>query len=699
MSPFDRLHAAVQYHVVNSLGWASLRPIQEASIPPIMDGRSILLLAPTAGGKTEAAVIPILSKMLSEEWHHLSVLYVCPIKALLNNLEPRIQQYCSLLGRRAALWHGDISDSQRRRILKDPPDILLTTPESLEAMLISTRCDHEVLFGGLRAIIIDELHAFAGDDRGWHLMAVLERLGRLAGRDLQRVGLSATVGNPEELATWLVGAERPAAQVVKVEGVSSQAPEVVIDYVGSLENAALVISRMHHGEKRLVFCDSRARVELLAASLRQLEVETYVSHGSLGLDERRRAEAAFAAGTNCVIVATSTLELGLDVGDLDRVIQIDAPRTVSSFLQRMGRTGRRAGSRRNCLFLATDPDAVLRAAGLLRLWQQGFVEPAVSPLHPWHLFAQQVMALVLQEGGLARSEWHDWLHCMSAFHAMPPEAVATILGFMIESEVLFEDEGLLGFGKRGEQLFGRQHFMDLVSAFTAPPLFVIRHGRTELGQVHPSSFQEREGRPPTLLLGGRSWVILEIDWNARIAWVEPTKEGGKSRWEGSSLALHAPLCRSIRAVLAGDHVEEWLSNRARELFAKVQSDHDWCREGETAIVRDVRGRVRWWTFAGMLANRMLANGLEAQGLPVRSLDNYSISFRDADPEAVRAALSNLSPDSLTPNVPEKAIDELKFSAALPPTIAQHVLGERWSDLNSAQVAQGEPSRVIYHATK
>ncbi len=154
---FDRLHPSIQHHVVNSIGWRELRPLQQEAVDPILDGNSCLLIAPTAGGKTEAAVLPILSRMLSESWQGLSVLYVCPIRALLNNLEERLALYCSLVGRRCGLWHGDIGQAARSAILREPPDLLLTTPESLEAILISRRTDRSFFFGSLRAVIIDEV--------------------------------------------------------------------------------------------------------------------------------------------------------------------------------------------------------------------------------------------------------------------------------------------------------------------------------------------------------------------------------------------------------------------------------------------------------------------------------------------------------------------------------------------------------------
>lgn len=325
------------------------------------------------------------------------MLYLAPLKALLNNLVHRVDSYAQWLGRRAALWHGDTPESVRRRIRTDSPDFLLTTPESLEAMLISVKTDHAHMLGGVRAVVVDEVHAFAGDDRGWHLLAVLERLERLAYHRIQRVGLSATVGNPDTLLTWLQGAspaERPGRVVAPDVTLPTTADaanttelprppgQVELDYVGSLANAAKVISALHRGEKRLVFCDSRKQVEELGAALRARDVTVFLSHASLSTDERARSEQAFAEARDCVIVSTSTLELGIDVGDLDRVIQIDSPGSVASFLQRIGRTGRRAGTSRNCLFLATRPDMLLQAAGLLSLWARGWVEPVTPPPSP-----------------------------------------------------------------------------------------------------------------------------------------------------------------------------------------------------------------------------------------------------------------------------------------------------------------------------
>ena len=188
--------------------------MQSLSIEALLAGANLVILAPTAGGKTESAFFPLISQMLTEEWDGLSVLYVSPIRALLNNQEERLQKYFDLVGRRAACWHGDTTRATAKHVA-DPPDCLLTTPESLEAILVSSKIDHRQFFKNVRAVVIDELHAFAGDDRGWHLLSVFSRIHRLAGRDLQRIGLSATVGNPAEMLAWLSSGSKRQRQVCR----------------------------------------------------------------------------------------------------------------------------------------------------------------------------------------------------------------------------------------------------------------------------------------------------------------------------------------------------------------------------------------------------------------------------------------------------------------------------------------------------
>ncbi|HXR72812.1 DEAD/DEAH box helicase [Actinocrinis sp.] len=702
---FASLQPALTHHIVNTLGWRSLRPLQAAAIGPLLAGEDAVLVAPTAGGKTEAAMFPLLTAMDNGRWRGVSVLYLCPIKALLNNLEPRLTGYTGWLGRTVALWHGDVGAGPRRAALREPPDVLLTTPESLEAILVSANIDHRSLLGAVRAVVVDEVHAFAGDDRGWHLLALLERLSQVTARPIQRIGLSATVGNPAELLTWLQGSgagKRPghviAPDLAKPEAASAAradpaaaaplpppAGDIELDYVGSLENAATVIAALHKGDKRLVFCDSRRQVEQLGEALRARGVTAFLSHASLSAEERRRSELAFAEARDCVIVATSTLELGIDVGDLDRVIQIDSPTTVASFLQRLGRTGRRPDTTRNCLFLTTDEGALLRASGLLLLWGSGWVEPVTAPLTPTHLVAQQLLALCLQDGKVGDQLWPE------AWNGLPPfdHSAEPIVRYLRERGFVDEDGGMLFIGPQAEKHFGRRHFMELTASFTAAPQFTVFAGRSEIGSAEPALLTEQTDQPRRLLLAGRSWQVTHIDWARRRCYVEPVDGGGRAKWNSTgSAGLSFALVRAMRDAAAGDTPPVRLTRRATSALATLREPlADVAPTDGNVITRDGT-EVWWWTWAGYRANLTLAASFSAVSsvidhrarptdLRIRLRPDIAASeWNAARAAAIAAGLKRPAADP-------RAVEGLKFSAALPKATAHEVASARLADVESA----------------
>lgn len=698
MSNFDLLHPALQHHIVNSLAWRELRPFQDAVIPSILEGQHLIVLAPTAGGKTEAAFFPVVSRMLSESWTGLSVLYLCPIKALLNNLDVRLQQYCTLLGRRSGHWHGDVKSSARKAILREPPDCLLTTPESLEVMMISTKVDAHSLFSNLRVVIVDEIHAFAGDDRGWHLLSLLERISKLANRELQRIGLSATVGNPETLSDWLAGSCKGARDVFLPSVPSDRQADVQLDFVGSLHNAAEVISRMHRGKKRLVFVDSRSRAEQLASILHRLQVTAFVTHSSLSHEQRHQAEEAFSTREDCVIVATSVLELGVDIGNLDHVIQIDSPTTVSSFLQRMGRTGRRGGTLRNCLFLATRDESLIQAAGLIDLWADGYVEPIEPPPLPLHVLAQQLMALTLQEGGIGRTDWFNWIRGVAGFAAIPVPYIEQLIDFMLQEEIIWEEAGILAMGREGENTYGRRNFMELFSVFMSPPLFSIKHGRNELGYVDEITFLNKQDGGHVLLLGGRAWKVNHIDWPRRIAYVEATEAAGRSRWNGEGQGIGIRLARAIRRILASSSTSPRWSRRAAGQLKGLRHEYTWLDSRSTVVLQGGGGECEWWTFGGIRANASLARELGREMHSTVRHNSFKLTFESSvnmrDLEQALDAVRSREVNEMKPAVDEAAIEGLKFSACLPHGLATHMLECRLQDAEGTLQVVEEQTRFV-----
>jgi len=290
MSAFDRLHPHLRHGIVHDLGWRALRPVQELAIDAVLDGCNVVVLAPTAGGKTEAALFPTLSRILTEASAPVSALYLCPIRALLNNQEGRVQAYARMVGLDAFKWHGDVGDAPKTRFRAAPTHLLMTTPESVEVMLMSPRTDARALFAGLQLVIIDEVHAFAGDDRGAHLAAVLERLTVFCGRDLQRVGLSATVGNPAVIGQWLQGSsKRPFRLVDPARGGAKPARALRVEFGDELQLAS-GIAGVARGKKSLVFVESRARAERVGQDLAGRGFDVFVHHSAVSRADRALPE-------------------------------------------------------------------------------------------------------------------------------------------------------------------------------------------------------------------------------------------------------------------------------------------------------------------------------------------------------------------------------------------------------------------------
>ena len=670
---FDRLSPALQYQIVNGLGWKGLRPVQERAVHTILDGHNCVILAPTAGGKTEAAFFPLLSMLDQEDLRPTSVLYIAPIRALLNNQEPRLERLAGMLGRRATKWHGDVGASARRRFIREPADILAITPESVEAMLMSTRTPGKELLSRVRAVVIDEVHAFASDDRGAHLVALLERIARLSAYDIQRIGLSATVGDPETICDWLSGSSARPRTVVDPGG-DPKPEQLALDFVGSLENAALLIDKLHPNTRRLVFVDSRRRVEQLGDLLQRRQTNVYVSHSSLAVSERQAAERAFEEGHNCVIVATSALELGIDVGDLDHVLQLDAPSTVSSFLQRMGRTGRRPNTVANCTFLATSDDAVLQAAALLRLHSAGYVEPTEPTRWAPHILAHQLLALALQQNGVAQADWWDWLDGCAAFTELDRTTRQSVCDHMLSEQILVEADSRLILGPRGERLYGARNFFELFAVFSVPPVLKVMYGRQEIGTIDAWFAQQRTEGPLCFVLANRRWRLTTVNWKRATCQVEPAERGAPPRWMGQPKLLSQALCRSMHAVLTDEGVDPAWSRRAAAVMERLREEHAFLHDEPTPVVAEPGG-LRWWTHGGGRANALLALLLEVElGERVRA-NNVSVVFSDGAGKSevgVRRAIAALGKEGAVSwevaegLVPEKGLGRLsKFGACLP----------------------------------
>jgi ATP-dependent Lhr-like helicase len=329
--------------------------------------------------------------------------------------------------------------------------------------------------------------------------------------------------------------------------------------------------------------------------------------------------------------------------------------------------------------LATSTEALIIGLGIGRLWREGFVEQVQPPPSPFHIFAQQVMALALQEGGIARGDWAWWLG--DVLTAADHQIEEAIIAHMLANDLLVEDGRVLGFGPQGEAKFGRKHFQELMAAFTTPLLLNVRYGHTDLGSVGPSSLTAQRGSAPVILLGGRSWRVLAVDWTRRTIRVEPVKEVGRSRWFGSSRALHSALARSVEQVLSTGDGGITLSTRASTALDEMRHEMPYF-DGQTLPVVCATDNLRLWTFAGGRANAMLASALRSAGASSRVVDNFGITFGATDEKQIVAALDRIAVEDCEPLVDRRMLSELKFGICLPHRMAEDVLRARLSDFDA-----------------
>ena len=499
---------------------------------------------------------------------------------------------------------------------------------------MSARVPEAQIFAGLRAVIIDEVHAFAADDRGAHLASVLERLTRFCGNDVQRIGLSATVGNPEEILRWLQGRSKREAAIVSPPKPKTS-PDVKLDYVATLENSATAIRQLHPGKKRLVFVDSRKGVEDLGNVLRRDGVSTFLIHGSLAASERKDSERAFRDESDCVIVSTSALELGIDIGDLDYVLQINSPSSVASFLQRMGRTGRRAGTTSNCTFLAVKDDAVLQAAAILQLQQDGFVESVRPSRRAFHIMAHQILALSIQRDGIGRTDWPAWLEGATPFADITAAERDAIVAHMIEKEILLDTQGKLSLGPVGEKLYGRRNFAELYAVFSTPRFISVLWDKQDVGTVDAEFLGtlDSDTKRSAFSLAGRPWEIVHTDWSKGICTVKPADYAPSARWSGSPAFLSYELCQAMRRLLVSDEVSPAWSSRAREVVRGSRAEYNFLRDEPAPMVTE-EGRIIWWTFAGGRANVLLSKMIEAELGGKCVVNDKSITCKDEAGESV-----------------------------------------------------------------
>ncbi len=549
MTVFTDLHPTLQELLLTGLGWDDLRPVQVETYLSVSGGADTLVLAPTAGGKTESAFFPVIDGILKNPSDHLSAVYISPLKALINDQLDRILFICARTGLGAAVQHGDISARDRFDFSgPEHVDILLTTPESLEVLLSDSRTREA--FKEVRYIIIDEIHAFMESDRGVHLRCLMDRLDMLGTQHITRIGLSATVGNPEELLAWFSGSDR-AKHLVSIPSPPAK-KQFMFVVEPEFSRQVHEIARSISGKKALVFTDSRSLAEKLVIPLHDELPSVFLHHSSVSPEDREAAELSFEQDGGTCVICTSTMELGMDIGELDLVVQYGAPRSVSSFLQRLGRTGRR-GKPARMTFIVTNACDLLTAVSVIEAAMNHSVESLKAPSCPYHVLIQQLFLLLKGRAGMSLRSIIDSLRALTPFNELSVSHFSAILEYLVAENYLTCSGDLYLAGTKAEMELGRSNWLSLISVIRdAGGFLAVLPDGTVIGTLDPRFVAGDPGK--TFSFTGKTWRLLHRDDAHKRVLIEPAFAKGDVKrpfWSGGDGGSYASslVCQSVAAVL------------------------------------------------------------------------------------------------------------------------------------------------------
>ncbi len=627
---FERFPDFIREYIY-SHSWDSLRGVQIAAAQSIFGSENHLLLtSSTASGKTEAAFFPILSLLYEAPPSSIGVLYIAPLKSLINDQFERMQDVLDESGVEVTHWHGDVAASHKKRLLSKPQGILQITPESLESMLINRSNDIPRLFGDLRFVVIDEIHTLIGSDRGNQIICQLSRIAHLIGYHPRRIGLSATIGETEIAAAWLASDTQIAVDVPKfpkekihwrlgLEHFYIQNPDVAQPsdiekkYFKERENAASLLLGNDNSQdaenektsaksspsasagqlnldpgyeyayecvrdkKAIVFSNSREETEYICATMRQIaqkrgedDSHILIHHGNLSASLREEAEMRMRDDTERVVTcATVTMELGIDIGQLERVVQIEAPNSVSSLLQRLGRSGRR-GQVSEMMMVFREEEALpntplpqlipwelLRAIAIIQLYiEERFIEPPSRKQMPLSLLFHQTLSVLCSSGELSPKRLCEKVLSLPPFENVSREDYRELVASMLNNEFLemTEEKGLI-VGLAGERLLRSFKFY---AVFKDSEDFTVREGSDEIGTITtPPPVGDR------FALAGRVWEVEELDISHKLIYVHRVDGKMEIAWPGDFGEIHTKILRRMKKVLEEDTIYPYLKENAQ----------------------------------------------------------------------------------------------------------------------------------------
>jgi ATP-dependent Lhr-like helicase len=760
---FDLLHRGVQ-EAIWKMAWGELRPIQAEAIRRIFGDRNHLIIsAQTAGGKTEAAFLPIISILATDPKPSIQALYVGPLKALINDQFGRLEHLCTALNIPVHRWHGDVAAGRKNELRKSPAGILLITPESLESNFINYGSQIPRIYRHLQFIVIDELHSFLDNVRGVHLRSLLTRLSVTIDFKPRIIGLSATLADTD-FARQFVCAEAPERVDVVTDPTSSRELRMGVKaYLKrpAAANDTLVEPRLRPGEilqiiqrlttadllrkhplrkenapelaalksqdgitpeddldeiaddilghftksTNLIFVNAKATIEILADKLSQLVIARkladdpfVVHHGSLSKELREQTEQRLKQSIPTTAICSSTLEMGIDIGAVRAVGQLDPPWSVASLVQRSGRSGRREGESAILQMYVRDESPcfdsdltsllqpkLLRAVALTRLMLAKWLEPPRTDQLHLSTLIHQVLSCLKQTGGMTAGQLHDILVLQGPFKKVDGQTFTALLRSLGAKEIIEQmPTGELVLAPIGERITAS---LDFYASFQVTDEYALYHSDEPIGHL-PANLIPPPG--DLIIFAGRRWRVESVEVDTKKVFLTPTREGRPPRFLGTSGELHPRVAREMRQTLAEADEPVWLDEEGRLLLRVARHIAQQSSLLESPIVAKTDG-IQWFPWTGSRCLSTLAALATHAGIRNES-DPLSVLYHLDSPQELRAHLqdvvqSHVNPADLAELVSLRSGQ--KFEWLLSEELANYSNSREQFDLELARLAAKE----------
>ena len=673
---FDRLAEPVRRWIWDK-GWNSLRDVQERAIHTLLDDdRDAIIAAPTAGGKSEAAFLPLISSILQgPQESGFDLVYVSPLRALINDQFRRLEDLCEVTDLPVYPWHGDVSQTIKVKARKNPSGVLLITPESLEALFVLRGLEVPGLFAGTRAIVIDELHSFLDNERGVHLRSLLSRIELATDKRIRRVGLSATLSEMDLVKAYL-RPENPASVallesnsetsqlLVQLRGYVSGAEDSESESASAKREVAEHLFSKLRGTPNLVFAGSRQNVEWYSDALRDLSekarvpLEFFPHHASLSREHRLDLEKRLRTRGTTTAVCTSTLELGIDIGDIVCVAQIGAPFSVSSLRQRLGRSGRRLGqpSVLRMYAIEAEPESsshpldrlhlgLIRSIAMTELLIDRWCEPPAPQALHLSTLTHQILSVIAEHGGVRAKRLYNTLCVRGPFRQVEPSLFASVLRHLGRPDVALIEQapdGFLLLGSRGEKIVEHYSFY---AVFQAPDEYRIVADGRQLGTL-PVSTILAEGM--SIIFSGRRWMVIKVHDKDKVIEVTADRAGRTPPFGGGGGLIHDRVVEKMRDVLSGESIPLYLDNGASSLLKNARSEFRRLRLDQQSICRIAERSCVLATWTGSVKTATLALRLRAMGYSVAIYDGFlDVNYGGGIPPLEEALLEIASADEMS----------------------------------------------------